>query len=161
MVQLTYRRQYLLTLPPDCICIKRQTKTSTTTTTIQGYRIGAETDERINNLIQGTQRYLEVIICRTQYSSNEVTGKKSIVCGRSVGAGNSIVNNTLTLKDTTSSMVSLSESWVTTLGYLMVLGLIRSTNITDGVNSDQIKIPSTLNDVLLVQTTSSIILVVT
>ena len=120
-------------------------------TTIQGYRIGAKSDERINNLIQGTQRYARVIMPNTAYSSNEVTGKKSIVCGRSVGAGNSIVNNTLTLKED-HNFINGESIRVLSDNARLPDGLEPNKiyfAITDGVNSDQIKIASTLNDALV------------
>ena len=53
-------------------------------TTIQGYRIGLRLMRESTTLFKELKD-TQVIISNTTYSSNEVTGKKSIVCGRSVG----------------------------------------------------------------------------
>jgi hypothetical protein len=121
---------------------------------IEGYRIGAKSDDEINVLISNvgvsTQYSARIVMPNTQYTSNEITSEKDYTVGRLVGI-NSISTNVLTLTQNhtfingeTIRVISESGELPDGLDNNQIYHVITSgTNI---VSADQIKIAKTLND---------------
>ena len=119
---------------------------------IQGYRIGAKFDDRIYLVIpDGTssQEYnARIIMPDTHTGSDNITSVKESEVGRSVGTGNSISGNILTLTDNHHFLNGESIRIISDNSRLPD-GLESSYlyyAITTGVNANQIKIAQTLKD---------------
>jgi len=66
---------------------------------IQGYRVGAKTNDRLHLIHNSIDYYARIVMPNTQNDSTQVTAVKVSEVGRSVSTGNSITSNTLTLKE--------------------------------------------------------------
>lgn len=121
---------------------------------IQGYRIGAKLDDRLNVLIsrQGSlsSYNARIVMPNTHHDASQVTSVKIAKVGRNVGTGNSISSNILTfaqnhefLNGETIRIQSDNTRIPDGLEYNTVYYAI-----TNGLNSNQIKIAKTYNDAL-------------
>ena len=120
--------------------------------TIQGYKIGAKGDDRLNVFIQegGVSRpySARIVMPETQIESNQVTGTKVSKVGRSVGTGNSISGNIITFVDN-HQFHNGETIRIASDNSRFPDGLEQSSvyyAITTGLNSNQIKIAQTLKD---------------
>tara|TARA_R100001594_G_scaffold47989_1_gene80869 strand:+ start:1142 stop:7000 length:5859 start_codon:yes stop_codon:yes gene_type:complete len=120
---------------------------------IEGYRIGAKSDDQLNVLIPDatsgvTNQYsARIVMPDTELTTTQVTSKKVFDVGRASGI-NSISGNTVTLSEVHSFLPGESVRVISENGHLPD-GLDSNTvyyAITAGVSSDQVKIAKTLND---------------
>ena len=121
---------------------------------IQGYRIGAKVDDRLNVLIiQGgvLQSYnARIVMPNTHQGSDQVTSVKIAKVGRNVGTGNSITGNILTFAED-HHFLNGETIRVLSDNTRIPDGLSHNTvyyAITDGLGTNQIKIAKTFNDAL-------------
>jgi len=121
---------------------------------IQGYRIGAKYDDRLNVLIlsggSGNTYNARIVMPDTHKSANQVTSVKVAKVGRNVGTGNSITGNTLTFAQN-HNFLNGETIRVLSDNTRIPDGLENNTvyyAITDGLSANQIKIAKTLNDAL-------------
>jgi len=121
-------------------------------TVIQGYRIGAKSDDRllVNIARSGTPTlyFSRIIMPNTAYGTNEVTSVKVTEVGRNVGTGNSITSNTLTFKENHQFLNGESIRIISDNARLPD-GLTSNQiyfAITSGVDPNQIQIAATPND---------------
>ena len=119
---------------------------------LQGYRIGAKSDEKLNLLItqEGvpTTYHARVIMPNTEEGSNQVTSIKVAEVGRNVSTGNSISGSTLTLKEDHNFINGETIRFFSDNSRLPD-GLDQNRiyyAITTGLNADQIKVAKTPND---------------
>ena len=123
-------------------------------TVIQGYRIGAKSDDKLQvNIARNgvpTLYFSRIIMPPTAYSGNETTSVKSVEIGRAVGTGNSITSNIITFKENhqfengeTIRVVSDNARLPDGLNSNQIYFAI-----TSGVSANQIKIAATPNDAL-------------
>ena len=115
---------------------------------IEGYRIGAKNDDRINVLFSEsgitTQYSARVVMPNTTITSNQITGEKDYIVGRSSGI-NSITANTITFTENHSFINGETIRIISEDGSLPD-GLENNRiyyAITSGVNADQIRIAQT------------------
>ena len=121
-------------------------------TVIQGFRIGAKSDDRlqVNITRQGvpTLYFSRIIMPPTAYSGSESTSVKSVEIGRAVGTGNSITSNVITFKE--DHQFENGETIRITSDNARLPDGLNSNQIyfaiTSGVNANQIKIAATPND---------------
>ncbi len=124
---------------------------------IDGYRIGAKENDRLNVLISSggisTSYSARIIMPNTGYTANETSYEKKFKVGRSVTGINSITSNVVTLTSNHSFINGESIRIISETGQLPD-GLTNNTvyfAITSGVGiaaAHQIKIAQTLNDAL-------------
>ena len=119
---------------------------------IQGYRIGAKKDDRLYVIIpdgSGPKSYeARIIMPETHIGSNNVSAVKILRVGRTVGTGNSITSNILTLTED-HSLQNGESIRVLSDNSRLPDGLESSYQyyaITNGLNADQIKIAQTPKD---------------
>ena len=115
---------------------------------IEGYRIGAKHNDRINVLFSEagitTQYSARVVMPNTTTTSNQITGEKDYIVGRSSGI-NSITANTITFTQNHSFINGETIRIISEDGSLPD-GLENNRiyyAITSGLNSDQIRIAQT------------------
>ena len=124
---------------------------------IDGYRIGAKENDKINVLISNsgvsTSYSARVIMPNTEYTATETSFEKKFTVGRSLVGINSITSNVVTLNSAHNFINGESIRIISETGQLPD-GLTNNTvyfAITSGVGivtSSQIKIAQTLNDAL-------------
>ena len=121
---------------------------------IQGYRIGAKQDDRLNVLISrgGTLSpyNARIVMPNTHQGSNQVTSVKTAKVGRNVGTGNSITSNILTFSEN-HNFLNGETIRIQSDNTRIPDGLTHNTvyyAITSGLNANQIKIAKTYNDAL-------------
>ena len=119
---------------------------------IQGYRIGAKVDDKINLLIPNggslNNYYAKIIMPDTQSGISSVTSVKVSTVGRNVSTGNSISGNTLTFTED-HNFLNGETVRIFSDNTRIPDGLENNRvyfAITDGVNSDQIKFAQTFTD---------------
>jgi hypothetical protein len=119
---------------------------------IQGYRIGAKVDDKINLLIPSggslNNYYAKIIMPDTQSGISSVTSVKVSTVGRNVSTGNSISGNTLTFTED-HNFLNGETVRIFSDNTRIPDGLENNRvyfAITDGVNSDQIKFAQTFTD---------------
>ena len=121
-------------------------------TVIQGYRIGAKSDDKLQvNIARNgvpTQYFSRIVMPPTAGSGSEATSVKSIEIGRAVGTGNSITSSVITFKENhqfengeTIRVVSDNARLPDGLNSNQIYFAI-----TSGVSANQIKIAATPND---------------
>lgn len=121
-------------------------------TVLQGYRIGAKTNDRLTaNITQNgvpILNYARIIMDDTSSDSNQVTSVKVKTVGRNIGTGNSITSNTLTFTETHQLINGEAIRVISDNGRLPdgLQSNIIYFAITSGVNANQIKIAATPND---------------
>ena len=120
--------------------------------TLQGYRIGAKTNEQLNVLISQngtpTAYHARVIMPNTAYSSAETSAIKVSKVGRTVSTGNSISGSTITFTEDHQFINGESIRFFSDNSRLPD-GLDNNRlyyAITTGLNADQIKVAQTFND---------------
>ena len=120
--------------------------------TLQGYRIGAKTNEQLNVLISQngtpTAYHARVIMPNTAYSSAETSAIKISKVGRTVSTGNSISGSTITFTEDHQFINGESIRFFSDNSRLPD-GLDNNRlyyAITTGLNADQIKVAQTFND---------------
>ena len=130
----------------------RTNQDSAPSSVLQGYRIGAKTNDRLQVVIpQGgtsTEYYARIVMPDTEEGSSQVTSVKTSTVGRSVGSGNSISGSVVTLKEDHQLINGETIRFFSDNGRLPD-GLESNRlyyAITNGVNADQIKVALTLND---------------
>ena len=118
-------------------------------TVLQGYRVGAKTDDRLNVVIsQGgipTNYHARIVMPNTQKSS-----VKKYEVGRDVGTGNSITSSTITFNED-HGFIGGESIRVLSDNARLPDGLDSNRlyfAITEGVASNQIQLATTLNDAL-------------
>ena len=118
---------------------------------IEGYRIGAKTNDTLNVLISeggvSNQYSARIVMPDTELSTTQSTSKKSFAVGRAAGI-NSISSNVITLTESHSFLQGETVRVLAENGHLPD-GLSNNTvyhAITSGVSGDQVKIDKTLND---------------
>jgi len=121
---------------------------------IQGYRIGAKVDDRLNVLIvrggTNTPYGARIVMPDTHKSANQVTSVKVAKVGRNVGTGNSITSNILTFAQN-HNFLNGETIRILSDNTRIPDGLNNNTvyyAITNGLNANQIKIAKTLNDAI-------------
>ena len=119
---------------------------------IQGYRIGAKEGDRLNAIIsqEGTpiDYYARIVMPNTQTGSNQVTSVKTARVGQNVSTGNSISNNIFTFTESHQFLSGESVRFVSDNARLPD-GIENNRvyyAITSGLNADQIKVATSLND---------------
>ena len=119
---------------------------------LQGYRIGAKSDERLNVLItqEGTPTtyYARVIMPNTEEGTDQVTSIKVSKVGRNVSTGNSISGSTITFKEDHNFINGETIRFFSDNSRLPD-GLDQNRiyyAITSGLDTDQIKVAKTPND---------------
>jgi len=119
---------------------------------LQGYRIGAKTNEKLNVLISRsgtpTEYNARVIMPNTAYTSAETSSVKVSQVGRNVSTGNSISGSTITFKNDHQFINGETIRFFSDNSRLPD-GLNNNQlyyAITTGVNANQIKVAQTLND---------------
>ena len=120
---------------------------------IEGYRIGAKENDRLNVLIsQGgvsNQYSARIVMPNTELTSSQVSFEKSHLIGRSSGI-NSISSNTITFTEPHTFISGESIRIISENGHLPD-GLDNNSvyhAITSGISSNQIKVSKTLNDAI-------------
>ena len=123
---------------------------------VEGYRIGAKENDRLNVLISqsGTlnQYSARIVMPATELTSTQSSFQKSFSVGRASGIS-SISSNTLTLTEPHSFIQGESIRVVSENGHLPD-GLNNNSvyfAITSGVGTNQIKIAKTLNDAIALE----------
>jgi len=125
---------------------------------IEGFRIGAKTNDRLNVLISQsgitTQYSARIAMPNTANSANVITEEKNYLVGRA-GAANSITANTFTLTENHTFINGESIRVIAEDGHLPD-GLEPNRiyyAITSGISSNQVKIAQTLNKATEAQAT--------
>ena len=120
--------------------------------TLQGYKIGAKADERLNVTISrsGTPSgyYARVIMPNTAYGASEVTSVKVAEVGRNVSTGNSISSSTITFS-ADHQFLNAETIRIFSDNSRLPDGLENNKiyyAITDGLSANQIQVAKTLND---------------
>ena len=128
---------------------QKTNQSDTPETVLQGYRVGAKVDDRLNVVIsQGgtpTNYFARIVMPDTQKSS-----VKSYNIGRNVGTGNSIASSTITFTED-HGFINGESVRVISDNARLPDGLDNNRlyfAITDGVASNQIQLATTLNDAL-------------
>ena len=121
-------------------------------TLLQGYRVGAKTDDRLSLLITQngtpTTYYARIVMPDTEEGSNQITAIKSATVGRNVSTGNSISSSTITLKEDHNFINGETIRFFSDNSRLPD-GLEQNKiyyAITSGLDADQIKVAKTPND---------------
>ena len=119
---------------------------------IQGYRIGAKEGDRLNAIIsqEGTpiDYFARIVMPNTQSGSSQVTSIKTARVGRNVSTGNSISNNIFTFIEDHQFLSGESVRFISDNARLPD-GVENNRvyyAITSGLNADQIKVATSLND---------------
>ena len=119
---------------------------------LQGYRVGAKTDDRLNVLISQdgtpTNYYARIVMPDTEEGSSQVTSIKTSSVGRDVGTGNSISGSVITLKENHQLINGETIRFTSDNGRLPD-GLENNRiyyAITSGLDADKLKVALTLND---------------
>ncbi len=120
---------------------------------IEGYRIGAKTNDKLNVLISQsgitTQYLARIVMPNTQYSGNEITSEKSYRVAISGGA-NSISSNVITLTTSHTFIDGESVRVISNNGHLPD-GINPNQvyyAIVSGLSANQLKLAQSLNDAL-------------
>jgi len=121
---------------------------------IQGYRIGAKYDDRLNVLISRggtlTPYNARIVMPNTHHDSSQVTSVKIAKVGRNVGTGNSISNNILTFSQN-HEFLNGETIRIKSDNTRIPDGIEHNTvyyAITNGLDANKIKIAKTFNDAL-------------
>ena len=121
---------------------------------LQGYRIGAKLDDYINVNVTETgtpiNRYARIVMPDTQGDSHKVSSVKISTVGRTVSAGNSIANNTVTFTENHQLLNGETIRFNSDNGRLPD-GIENNKvyfAITDSVDDDQIKVAGSLTDAI-------------
>ena len=121
---------------------------------LQGYRVGAKTDDDLSVIISidGTpsEKIARIVMPNTENTSSEVTSIKVSTVGRNVSTGNSISNDILTFEED-HNFINGETVRVVSDNARLPDGIIDNRvyfAITTGVNADQIKLAATLTDSL-------------
>ena len=121
-------------------------------TVLQGYRIGARSDDRLSvNIARSgvpTLYFSRIVMDGTEGSSNEVTSVKINKVGTNISTGNSITSNTITFEE--NHQLATGETIRVISDNARIPDGLNSNQIyfaiTSGLDSDQIQIAATPND---------------
>jgi len=119
-------------------------------TVVQGYRVGAKENDRLNTTINDTNYYARIVMPNTHRDSNQVTSVKVSEVGRNVSTGNSISSNTLTFKEN-HQFINGESIRIISDNARLPNGLENNVvyfAITDGLNADQLQIAISYNDAI-------------
>ena len=123
-------------------------------TVIQGYRIGAKSDDKINLLIPSggslNNYHAKIVMPNTQAGISSVTSVKVSTVGRNVSTGNSISSDTLTFTED-HDFLNGETVRIFSDNTRLPDGLENNKvyfAITTGLNGDQIKFAQTFTDAL-------------
>ena len=123
-------------------------------TIIQGYRFGANDNEKINVVIpvSGSPEVFsaKVVMDNTAYSTKKVSGKKQARVGRNVSTGNSITNSTFTFTEDHQFIQGESVRVISNNGRLPD-GIEHNSlyfSIVDGLPANQLQLAQSFNDSL-------------
>jgi hypothetical protein len=121
---------------------------------IEGFRIGAKTNDTLNVLISNSgssrQYSAKIVMPNTQGTSNQISAIKSFQVNQSAAGINSITSNTLSLTQP-HNFINGETIRIKSYNGSLPDGLTPNTTyyaITSGVGTDQIKIAKTLNDAI-------------